>query len=290
MSTIELYFQNLPFQATDKHLESLLSHYGQGSVSKVAIIKRNNLSRGYGFAEIKDFENAEMLIKNLNNYNWDGRIIKVRYSKKSKKPINNNSPAIIERRFQLMEPRQNTLSRKREQIEFQNEDQDQDQDQNENETASNDSLKSTGLEQTTKKKKKNFDLKPIRRKSLVLGRRSYQDREFVPCYLNRERTHSRKREFSKTTIYISGLDYSIDHFFLKSKFPNAADIRIPSSGMGFSKGFAFVKFQTEEEQLKALELAVIEKEEIKLEIKRAYQVITFLFFLFLFRGGLIFIL
>ena len=73
-----LFVGSLPYTVTDESLNQLFSQ--QGQVQSVNIIKDKYTgnSRGFGFVEMVNEEDAQKAIEKLNGYNLEGRTIIVK--------------------------------------------------------------------------------------------------------------------------------------------------------------------------------------------------------------------
>ncbi|NIO29741.1 MAG: RNA-binding protein [Candidatus Latescibacteria bacterium] len=71
MQGSKLYVGNLPYSATSEEVTELFSQYGQ--VVEVNIIER----KGFGFVEMSSPSEAEAAKEALNNYDFQGRNIRV---------------------------------------------------------------------------------------------------------------------------------------------------------------------------------------------------------------------
>ncbi len=80
MST-NLYVGNLPFQASDQDLSELFAAYGEVISAKVILDRETNRSRGFGFVEMAQQEEAQQAIENLDQKEFMGRAIKVNLAK-----------------------------------------------------------------------------------------------------------------------------------------------------------------------------------------------------------------
>lgn len=79
-STTTLYVGNLPYGANE---EAVSTHFSeQGNVVSVRLMKdrRTGKRKGYGFVEVES-NNAESIIKNLNDSEFQERTLKVRLAK-----------------------------------------------------------------------------------------------------------------------------------------------------------------------------------------------------------------
>jgi RNA recognition motif-containing protein len=77
----KLFIGNLPFQTTNEELETLFSPIGE--VSSVSIItdKFTGRSRGFGFVEMNNSQEAQVAIERLNGYELQGRALTVNEAK-----------------------------------------------------------------------------------------------------------------------------------------------------------------------------------------------------------------
>ena len=73
----KLYIGNLSYQTTESGLKRAFEQYG--SVTSVRIIsdKFSGESRGFGFAEFADDQEAEKAISEMNGMSLDGKSLKV---------------------------------------------------------------------------------------------------------------------------------------------------------------------------------------------------------------------
>jgi len=79
-STTTLYVGNLPYRANE---EAVSSHFSeQGNVISVRLMKdrRTGKRKGYGFVEVES-NNADSIIKKLNDSEFQERTLKVRLAK-----------------------------------------------------------------------------------------------------------------------------------------------------------------------------------------------------------------
>lgn len=79
-STTTLYVGNLPYRANE---EAVSTHFSeQGNVVSVRLMKdrRTGKRKGYGFVEVES-KNAESIIQNLNDSEFQERTLKVRLAK-----------------------------------------------------------------------------------------------------------------------------------------------------------------------------------------------------------------
>jgi len=74
---MNIYVGNLPFRSTSDDLERLFGEYG--SVDSAAIItdRDTGRSRGFGFVEMGNDQEAQKAIDELNGFEMDGRPLTV---------------------------------------------------------------------------------------------------------------------------------------------------------------------------------------------------------------------
>lgn len=72
---MKLYVGNLPFSVQEQDLKSFFSSYG--SVSKVEVItdRETGRSKGFGFVEISNEDEANQAIEDLNGKDLGGRAV-----------------------------------------------------------------------------------------------------------------------------------------------------------------------------------------------------------------------
>ena len=78
---MNIYVSSLSFTANDEDLRTLFAAHGRVSSAKVIMDKYSNRSKGFGFVEMPDQEEAEKAIRALNGSNFDGRSIVVNEAK-----------------------------------------------------------------------------------------------------------------------------------------------------------------------------------------------------------------
>lgn len=77
----KLYVGNLPYSADDASLRSNFSEYGDVASAKVMMDRDSGRSKGFGFVEMGNAEQAEAAIKGLNGMSVGGRDIVVNISR-----------------------------------------------------------------------------------------------------------------------------------------------------------------------------------------------------------------
>ncbi len=80
MST-NLYVGNLTFNTTSTDLERVFGEHGQVERAQVVTDRDSGRSRGFGFVEMSNSEEADAAIGALNGKNLDGRDLTVNIAK-----------------------------------------------------------------------------------------------------------------------------------------------------------------------------------------------------------------
>ncbi len=73
----KIYVGNLSFDTTDEELSKLFQTYGRVDSARVITDKFTGRSRGFGFVEMSNNEEADKAIAELNGKSAGGRTIKV---------------------------------------------------------------------------------------------------------------------------------------------------------------------------------------------------------------------
>ncbi|MBU8921851.1 MAG: RNA-binding protein [Bacteroidales bacterium] len=76
-----IYVGNLPFSTTDDDLNQLFSPFGSVSSARIIKDKFTDRSRGFGFVEMDNDEEALKAIEGVNGKEIDGRALKVSEAK-----------------------------------------------------------------------------------------------------------------------------------------------------------------------------------------------------------------
>ena len=74
---MNIYISNLSFKVEDGDLKQLFDEYGEVSSAKVITDRYTGRSRGFGFVEMPDDEAAQKAINELNQAEYDGKVITV---------------------------------------------------------------------------------------------------------------------------------------------------------------------------------------------------------------------
>jgi len=72
---VKLYVGRLPYSTTDQELNDLFSQYGQVLSATIIIDREMNRSKGFGFVEMSDDQEAQNAMNQLNNSTLQGRTI-----------------------------------------------------------------------------------------------------------------------------------------------------------------------------------------------------------------------
>ena len=87
---MNIYISNLSYGVNDADLNSLFAEYGEISSAKVIMDRETGRSRGFGFVEMPNDEEAEKAINELNEVEFDGKVISVAVAKPKTDRIDNN--------------------------------------------------------------------------------------------------------------------------------------------------------------------------------------------------------
>jgi len=76
-----IYISNLSFKISDEQLNKVFAPFGNIVSARVVIDKFSSRSRGFGFVEMTDAQEAEKAIDSLNGTLLDGRPLNVNKAK-----------------------------------------------------------------------------------------------------------------------------------------------------------------------------------------------------------------
>lgn len=86
---MNIYISNLSFNVTDQDLKELFADYGNVSSAKVISDRETGKSRGFGFVEMPENDEARKAIAELDKAEYDGKTINVSEAKpRTDKPRN----------------------------------------------------------------------------------------------------------------------------------------------------------------------------------------------------------
>jgi len=77
---MDIYVGNLPYAATDPDLQELFEQYGAVSSARVILDRMSGRSKGFGFVEMPNQDEAQAAIDALNGSDMMGRAIRVNES------------------------------------------------------------------------------------------------------------------------------------------------------------------------------------------------------------------
>ncbi len=90
---MNIYVGNLPFKVEEEDLRKVFEAYGEVESVKIITDKFSGRSKGFGFVEMPDDEEAKKSIDELNNSELEGRNIVVNKAReKSENRRNFNNP------------------------------------------------------------------------------------------------------------------------------------------------------------------------------------------------------
>lgn len=88
---MNIYISSLSFNVNDEDLRDVFADYGEVTSAKVITDKFTGRSRGFGFVEMPNDDEAQNAIKELHGAEYDGRTINVNEAKpREERPRNNN--------------------------------------------------------------------------------------------------------------------------------------------------------------------------------------------------------
>jgi len=74
---MNIYISNLNYAVTDADLNELFAEYGEVTSAKVILDRETGRSRGFGFVEMSDDEQAKKAIEELDQAEYDEKTISV---------------------------------------------------------------------------------------------------------------------------------------------------------------------------------------------------------------------
>lgn len=79
-----LYVGNLPFKTSEENVEDTFAQYGEVFAVRLVKDRRTGKRKGYGFVEMEPV-GAELALNKLNDSDFEGRTLKVRFANTEKK-------------------------------------------------------------------------------------------------------------------------------------------------------------------------------------------------------------
>jgi RNA recognition motif-containing protein len=89
---MNIYVGNLSYSATETSMKDLFEGYGQVASAKIVTDKFTGSSRGFGFIEMPNADEAQRAIDELNGKDFDGRKIVVNESRPRETTGRDNRP------------------------------------------------------------------------------------------------------------------------------------------------------------------------------------------------------
>lgn len=78
---MNIYISNLGYDVNDSDLKELFEEYGTVSSAKVITDRMSGKSRGFGFVEMEDNDQAQKAIEELHECEYDGKVLNVNVAK-----------------------------------------------------------------------------------------------------------------------------------------------------------------------------------------------------------------
>ena len=89
---MNIYVSNLSFNVADEDLRDFFAEYGEITSAKIIMDRATGRSRGFGFVEMPNDEEAKKAIQELDGGVVEGRTISVTVAKpREERPSNNNN-------------------------------------------------------------------------------------------------------------------------------------------------------------------------------------------------------
>jgi RNA recognition motif-containing protein len=77
---MDIYVGNLPYAASDSEVRELFESYGQVSSARVILDRATGRSKGFGFVEMPNSDEANRAIESTNGVDFMGRRLRVNES------------------------------------------------------------------------------------------------------------------------------------------------------------------------------------------------------------------
>lgn len=84
---MNIYVGNLNYSVSNEDLEALFQAYGSVTSAKIIFDRERQRSKGFGFVEMPDDDEANQAIDSLNGSDFMGRPLKVNEARERKKRI-----------------------------------------------------------------------------------------------------------------------------------------------------------------------------------------------------------
>jgi len=251
--TTKVFVGNLAFRTTDQDLQA---HFeGHGEIKSAVVITRGRRSLGYGFVDFANQNEAEEAVKALDQSSLGDRALKVEIAK----DLSEREPREPREPKEPREPRQPRPPRQPRQSQNQG-DQNQDTQGDFNQTGepgpaprrkrlrnkNKNKRAATGDNQNT--------TSPDNAEGGEGGDSATKQPKARRERVRREKPQ-REKVLSKTTLFVANLPFSLDDEALSKIFEGSGCVsaRVVKTRNLRSRGYGFVEFASEQDQLKALE-------------------------------------
>ncbi|MCL2682006.1 MAG: RNA-binding protein [Bacteroidales bacterium] len=77
---MNIFVANLNYKIRKENLESIFAEYGEVTSAKIIFDRDTKRSKGFGFVEMPNEEQARKAIAELNGAEWEGKVIMVKES------------------------------------------------------------------------------------------------------------------------------------------------------------------------------------------------------------------
>ena len=77
---MNIFVANLNYKIRKENLEGIFAEYGEVTSAKIIFDRDTKRSKGYGFVEMPNEEQAKKAIAELNGAEWEGKVIMVKES------------------------------------------------------------------------------------------------------------------------------------------------------------------------------------------------------------------
>jgi len=78
---VKIYVGNIPYSSSEDSLRSLFEQYGEVTSVTIVTDRYTGRSRGFGFVEMPNDEQAREAINSLNGHEFEGRELRVNESR-----------------------------------------------------------------------------------------------------------------------------------------------------------------------------------------------------------------
>ncbi|EKX46396.1 hypothetical protein GUITHDRAFT_70536, partial [Guillardia theta CCMP2712] len=75
-----VFVGNIPYTASEDQLQEVFETAGPVLAFRLVLHPETGAPKGFGFCEFRDVESAEIAVRNLNNYEMNGRPLRVDFA------------------------------------------------------------------------------------------------------------------------------------------------------------------------------------------------------------------